>query len=276
MHIGASLSELNLRIKNLEHKLTQNISQINSDDDEMNENSSEFEDVPLITKEDTKGLLPDWLYDPDLKDGDTETISAAEEQFWVDLIDKYLTPIDMTTKYKENMQNQLKAYRDISVFAFTMSNALFVLIVFLLQLNKQYLNVRWPFNVENDIFFDQATFEFTIRREYIYLEPISMLFVAFFGVVLIVQFIAMLFHRFATISQILATTKIDWYCSKKVKETISTSELKENAVSIARFLQKPKPEWEYDEDEKGNEIRRDTIHQLLLQVFLNIFQFFNN
>jgi chitin synthase len=182
----------------------------------------------------------------------------------------------MTTKYKENMQNQLKAYRDISVFAFTMSNALFVLIVFLLQLNKQYLNVRWPFNVENDIFFDQATFEFTIRREYIYLEPISMLFVAFFGVVLIVQFIAMLFHRFATISQILATTKIDWYCSKKVKETISTSELKENAVSIARFLQKPKPEWEYDEDEKGNEIRRDTIHQLLLQVFLNIFQFFNN
>lgn len=267
LHIDASLTELNLRIKGLEQRLNKEITHVQSDDDEdMNEHSDDFEDLPLLNRaEDAKDLLHDWLYDPDLKDGDTETISAAEEQFWVDLIDKYLTPIEMTVKYKENMQNQLKAYRDIAVFAFTMSNALFVLIVFLLQLNKQYLKVRWPFNVQNDIIFDQATFEFTIKREYTFLEPISMLFVAFFGLVLIVQFIAMLFHRFATISQILATTKIDWYCSKKVKDTISTTELKENAVKVANYLQKPKPEWEFDEDDKGDQIRRDTIHQLLLQ-----------
>ena len=131
----------------------------------------------------------------ELKDGETETISAAEEQFWVDLIEKYLKPLVMTANDKENMQNQLKALRDISVFAFTMGNSLFVLVVFLLQVNKQYLHVRWPLNVQNNIIFDQNTFEITIQREYLNLEPISLLFVLFFGVVLFVQFIAMLFHR---------------------------------------------------------------------------------
>ena len=59
-----------------------------------------MEDIPLITECLDKNLLPDWLYDDDLKDGDTETISAAEEQFWTDLIEKYLKPLDMTPKDK--------------------------------------------------------------------------------------------------------------------------------------------------------------------------------
>jgi chitin synthase len=211
LHIGATLTELSSRMRNIEHKMNSDVQSHDDSDDDSGHSDDNLEDVPLVTPEkNANHLLPDWLYDPDLHDGDTETISAAEEQFWVDLIEKYLQPIEMTDKYRDNMQNQLKAYRDIAVFAFTMSNALFVLIVFLLQLNKQYLKVKWPFDVQNEIVFDQATFEFTIRQEFTFLEPISMLFVGFFGIVLIVQFIAMLFHRFATVSQILATTKIDW------------------------------------------------------------------
>lgn len=137
MHIGASLADLNTKLKSLELKLTQDISIMQSDveDEDVDGDVDGLEDVPLMSESSDKSsnLLPDWLYDNDLKDGDTETISAAEEQFWVDLIEKYLKPLDMTAKDKENMQNQLKALRDISVFAFTMGNALFVLIVFLLQ-----------------------------------------------------------------------------------------------------------------------------------------------
>lgn len=271
MHIAASLSDLNIKMKSLELKLTQDISIMQSDvdDEDVDTDVDGLEDVPLMSESSEKqsNLLPDWLYDNDLKDGETETISAAEEQFWVDLIEKYLRPLDMTAKDKENMQNQLKALRDISVFAFTMGNALFVLVVFLLQLNKQYLRVRWPLNVKNNIIFDQTTFEITIQREYLNLEPISLLFVIFFGVVLFVQFIAMLFHRFATISQILASTQIDWYWSKRVKDTVSASELKENAVEIARHLQKPRPEWEEDDSDCliDKSRRRDTIHRLLMQ-----------
>lgn len=270
LHIAASLSELNIKMKSLELKLTQEVSIMQSDveDEDIDTDVDGLEDVPLLDGGDKQSnLLPDWLYDNDLKDGETETISASEEQFWVDLIEKYLKPLDMTAKDKENMQNQLKALRDISVFAFTMGNALFVLVVFLLQLNKEYLHVQWPLNVKNNIIFDQDSFEITIQREYLNLEPISLLFVLFFGIVLVVQFIAMLFHRFGTISQILATTQIDWYCSKRVKDTVSASELKENAVKIARHLQKPRPEWEDDDaDISENKLgRRDTIHRLLMQ-----------
>lgn len=270
IHIAASLSDLNLKMKSLELKLTQEVSIMHSDveDEDVETDVDGLEDVPLLECADKQSnLLPDWLYDNDLKDGETETISASEEQFWVDLIEKYLKPLDMTAKDKENMQNQLKALRDISVFAFTMGNALFVLVVFLLQLNKEYLHVQWPLNVKNNIIFDQDSFEITIQREYLNLEPISLLFVVFFGIVLIVQFIAMLFHRFGTISQILATTQIDWYCSKRVKDTVSASELKENAVKIARHLQRPRPEWEDDDVDisEGKSGRRDTIHRLLMQ-----------
>jgi hypothetical protein len=37
------------------------------------------------------------------------------------------------------------------------------------------------------------------------------LFIAVFGVILIIQFIAMLFHRFGTLSHMLATTQIKWF-----------------------------------------------------------------
>lgn len=273
MHIAASLGELSDKMKNLELKLTQDISIMQSDVDDVDDDDETdvdgLVDVPLLAESSEKqsNLLPDWLYDNDLKDGDTETISAAEEQFWVDLIEKYLKPLDMTPKDKEVMQDQLKALRDISVFAFTMGNALFVLVVFLLQLNKQYLHVRWPLNVKNNIIYDQNSFEILIQREYLNLEPISLLFVVFFGIVLFVQFIAMLFHRFATISQILATTHIDWYCSKRVKDTVSASELKEKAVEIASHLQRPRPEWEDDDSDASRDKggKRDTIHRLLMQ-----------
>lgn len=50
---------------------------------------------------------------------------------------------------------------------------------------------------------------------------------------------------------------------------MSSSELKENAVNIARHLLKPIPEWETSNDDeqnsKGRRGRRDTIHQLLMQ-----------
>lgn len=274
--IAASLADVNDKLKRLECKLTQEqaSSALLIEDDDDLESEEGLDNVPLIAIDDVeqkRNLLPDWLYDPDLKDGDTDTISATEEQFWVDLIEKYLTPLDMTAKDKQHVQDQLKVLRDISVFAFTMGNALFVLINLLLQLNKEYLQMAWPLNIKHNIIYDGNTMEINIERDYLFLEPISLLFVAFFGVVLFVQFIAMLFHRFATISQILATTTIDWYCSRKVKDTISASELRVKAVEIARFLQRPRPEWRDDDDDDDMEdgvkrkLRKDTLHRLLMQ-----------
>lgn len=49
--------------------------------------------------------------------------------------------------------------RDKSVFAFFMMNALFVLIVFLLTLKKDYLHIKWPFGIKANITFDESAQE---------------------------------------------------------------------------------------------------------------------
>lgn len=97
------------------------------------------------------------------------------------------------------MKEALASLRDISAFAFVMLNSIFVLIVFLLQLKKDYLHIQWPFNAVNYIIFDASNEEIIIKREYLELEPIGLVFVLFFGVILFIQFIAMLLHRFSTV-----------------------------------------------------------------------------
>jgi hypothetical protein len=56
-------------------------------------------------------------------------------------------------------------------------------------------------------------FQITISKEYLELEPIGMLFILFFGVILIIQFLAMMVHRFGTLSHMLSTTQINWFRS---------------------------------------------------------------
>lgn len=49
--------------------------------------------------------------------------------------------------------------RNKSVFAFVMFNALFILIVFLLQLNKDQLHVDWPLGIKTNITYIEETGE---------------------------------------------------------------------------------------------------------------------
>lgn len=48
----------------------------------------------LPANEPNETFLPHWLVDEDLKNSETETLPLSEEQFWKDLIDKYLIPIE--------------------------------------------------------------------------------------------------------------------------------------------------------------------------------------
>jgi chitin synthase len=56
-----------------------------------------------------------------------------------------------------------------------------------------------------------------ISKKYLQLEPISLLFVFFFAFILVIQFTAMMFHRFGTLSHILASTELNLHCGKKGK-----------------------------------------------------------
>lgn len=64
-----------------------------------------------------------------------------------------------TRTQQARIAGDLIELRNKSVFAFLMFNALFVLIVFLLQLNKDQLHVIWPLGVKTNITYVEETSE---------------------------------------------------------------------------------------------------------------------
>ncbi|KPI93758.1 Chitin synthase 1 [Papilio xuthus] len=294
--------------------------------EEDNDLASEADTMSTAPRERRDDLInPYWIEDPDLKKGEVDFLSQSETQFWKDLIDKYLYPIDANKEEQARISRDLKELRDSSVFSFFMINALFVLIVFLLQLNKDNLHFKWPFGVKTNITYDEVsqeariardlielrnksvfafvmfnalfilivfllqlnkdqlhviwplgvktnityiedTGEVLISKEYLQLEPIGLVFVFFFALILVIQFTAMLFHRFGTISHILASTELNWFCTKKSEDLSQDALLDKNAIAIVKDLQKLNGLDDDYENDSGsgpqNVGRRKTIHNL--------------
>ncbi|XP_044267838.1 chitin synthase chs-2 isoform X2 [Tribolium madens] len=235
-------------------------------DESANETDSEtVSTVPQNKRDDL--VNPYWIEDPDVRKGEVEFLSSAEILFWKDLLDKYLYPIDENKEEKARIAKELIELRNKSVFAFFMFNALFVLVVFLLQLNKDQIHVKWPLGVRTNITYIEETSEVHISKEYLQLEPIGLVFVFFFALILVIQFVAMLFHRFGTIAHILASTELNLCCTKKKEELSPNALLDKQAVEIVKQLQKLQGiddgDYENDSGSGPDRIgRRKTIHNL--------------
>ena len=211
-------------------------------------------------------LNPYWIEDKGLKNGEVAYLHPQEITFWKELIEKYLYPIDQNKEHQARVAADLKELRNRTVFLFFMSNALFILVVFLLQLNKDILHINWPFGVRENITFVPETNEIRIEKEYLEMEPIGLVFVVFFGLILIIQLVGMLFHRFGTLSHMLASVELNC-CTQKVEDFNDDDFLDKNAVKIALQLQRLRG---IDDDDKisddsryGNRVdKRKTIQNL--------------
>merc|ERR1719339_559746 len=215
-------------------------------------------------KEERDDLInPFWIEDRDLGRGEVDYLSGPEVQFWKDLIEKYLYPIDADKTKQKKIEEGLKELRDMAVFYFAMFNALFVLIVFMLTLNKDVLHIDWPFGVKENLTLTDDG-QIIVTKEYLHLEPIGIVLVFFFFAIVVIQFVAMLFHRFGTISHILASTDLN--CCKAKEDVLSDEALIEkNAVEIVKQMQGLKGlDDEYDSDSAAsNRLQtRRTIHNL--------------
>ncbi|XP_034938780.1 chitin synthase chs-2-like [Chelonus insularis] len=182
-------------------------------------------------------ISPHWIQDPDLRKGQVEFLSHEEELFWKQLIKKYLQPLDEDKKKLEKVASDLKKLRDENLFKFFMINALFVFIIFLMQLNKDTLHLQWPLGITYNVTYHKgSTMEVYIEKNYLRLEPIGCLFVFGFGLILFVQFIAMLFHRSYTFIHLLANTNLKLQCSKKPKDILSGDLLENYVQDIVKEL----------------------------------------
>jgi len=216
-------------------------------------------------KEERDDLInPFWIEDRDLGRGEVDYLSGPEIQFWKDLIDKYLHPIDSDKAKQAKIEAGLKELRDMAVFYFAMFNALFVLIVFMLTLNKDILHINWPFGVKLNITFNEGEDRPIISKEYLHLEPIGIVLVFFFFAIVVIQFVAMLFHRFGTISHILASTDLNC-CTKKEDVLSDEALIEKNAVEIVKQMQRLKGiDGDYDSDSAASNrlAQRHTIQNL--------------
>lgn len=228
----------------------------NYDIDDFPSNPDETRDLDIepinkknkIIRDDLKN--PFWIEDKDLKDGDISYLTEQETFFWKELIEKYLYPLDSNKEHQARVARELKELRNRVVFAIFMFNALFILAVFLLQLHKEILYVEWPFGGKVNATINADTGEVTVKEERLHMEPIGLVFVFFFAFILIIQFAGMIFHRFGTLSHILASVELS-LCSTKSDEDISEDAfIDKNAIQIARDLQRLKG---IDEDDKSDD-----------------------
>ncbi|CAH1115687.1 unnamed protein product [Psylliodes chrysocephalus] len=284
IHIGDSLDSLGKRLDHIErvidpsghHSRKRSMSSSSRHGDHLKPVNEEAEDSTDDSDDDTASLTPKnkrdelvnpyWIEDPDVGKGEVEYLNSHELQFWRDLLEKYLYPLDENKEEKDRIAADLKELRDQSVFAFFMLNALFVLIVFLLTLKKDYLHIKWPFGVRTNITYDESTQEVHISKEYLQLEPIGLVFVFFFALIIVIQFVAMLFHRFGTLAHILASTELNWSCTKKKEEMSPNALLDKQAVEIVKQLQRLQGiDGDYDNDSGSGPDRigrRKTIHNI--------------
>ncbi|KAL0894833.1 hypothetical protein ABMA27_013353 [Loxostege sticticalis] len=218
-------------------------------------------DIPREERDDL--INPFWIEDPNLQKGEVDFLTTAETEFWKDLIDTYLRPIDENKEELNRIKTDLKNLRDTMVFAFVMLNALFVLVIFLLQLNQDQLHLQWPLGQQMSIEYNSNANLIVIDREYLMLEPIGSLFLIFFGSVMIIQFTAMLMHRMGTLKHLLSTVQLNWYFTKRPDEMTQHAQIEKNAIEIAKDLQKLNVD---DLDNAGvdeNHVtRRKTLHNL--------------
>jgi len=228
-------------------------------EDSKSEGSSE--------KEERDDLInPFWIEDRELGRGEVDHMSGVEITFWKDLIEKYLHPIDADKQREKKIAEGLTELRNKSVFFFSVFNALFVLIVFMLTLHKDTLHIDWPFGVKENITITEDE-QVIITKEYLHLEPIGIVLVFFFFAIILIQFIAMLFHRMGTISHILASTELQW-CKSKDEFLSDEALIEKNAVEIVKQMQKLRGidgDGHYgdsDSDSSNRLANRRTIHML--------------
>jgi chitin synthase len=139
---------------------------------------------------------PYWIEMKSLGNNDIYYLNTKEMTFWQGLIEKYLHPLNKDETEEKRIASDLIELRNNSCFAFFMLNALWVV----MQFQFEYVSVAFP--------------KLQIPVGNLYNRPdqkvqiLGLIFLILFTFVLVLQFLSMLFHRWGTIVEILASTRL--------------------------------------------------------------------
>uniref|UniRef100_A0A672FL72 chitin synthase n=1 Tax=Salarias fasciatus TaxID=181472 RepID=A0A672FL72_SALFA len=118
-----------------------------------------------------------------------------ELDFWHKLLERYLEPIIDDKAHKEEVTRELKSLRNKAVFLYFIINVLWVVATFFLQIiGSEVINIEIPKYFPNG----------TRSDENLRVEPLSLMFLFSFAFLLLVQFLAMLYHRVYTLIHVVS------------------------------------------------------------------------
>uniref|UniRef100_A0A914VAF7 Uncharacterized protein n=1 Tax=Plectus sambesii TaxID=2011161 RepID=A0A914VAF7_9BILA len=180
-----------------------------------------------------------WLTEKSIRRAERDYLEQEEDVFWREVIEKYLQPIAVDRKEQDRIRAGLTELRNKVCSAFFMLNVVFIIVVLVLQMQKDCLHIEWPLGPKFNHSIIPCNAD-TLKEEWVMtrlqLEPIGLVFLVFFMSILVVQFCAMLLHRFGTLAHIIASTEL--FCTRKPLDKLSEDELVvQNAVEIAKELQ---------------------------------------
>lgn len=124
-----------------------------------------------------------------------QKLDEAEQDFWEKLIQRYLKPINDPKAHLDEVTRELKSMRNKAVFLYFMVNVLWVVATFVLQaIGSDILSINIPKYFPNG----------TLSDEPLKVEPVSLMFLISFAILLIIQFLAMLYHRVYTLIHVVS------------------------------------------------------------------------
>ncbi|XP_058240942.1 chitin synthase 1 [Hemibagrus wyckioides] len=122
-------------------------------------------------------------------------LSEDETDFWNKLIERYLKPINDPKSHLEQVERELKSLRNKAVFLYFIVNVLWVVATFFLQaIGSDVISIKIPKYLPNG----------SLADEPLRVEPLSLMFLLSFAILLLIQFLAMLYHRVYTLIHVLA------------------------------------------------------------------------
>lgn len=135
-----------------------------------------------------------------------QVISQHEINFWEDFIAKYLAPLYEDKEEKKRISEGLKDLRNQMVMSFLILNSIWVVTIYLFQQNKDTLYIKWPYGAKGPVISWDDPDQIKVDYEYLELEPLGVVFMVFFAVVMFIQLIGMILHRIMTLGHIVSST----------------------------------------------------------------------
>uniref|UniRef100_A0A671XER4 chitin synthase n=1 Tax=Sparus aurata TaxID=8175 RepID=A0A671XER4_SPAAU len=122
------------------------------------------------------------------------TEHSTEEDFWKELQEKYLKPLDDDKEKQKKMADDLRELRNKINFAFFIMNALWLVATFTLQFLKATVSITIPV----------LDLELEDTGRDVEIDPIGFMFILGFALSVLLQFFGMLYHRVLTLIHYVA------------------------------------------------------------------------